>query len=162
MALETKTKEAGAADPAALFDRVSELELIVQEQAATIQSLLNAQLAGVGLDPVGARLRAMGRTLVQFRENYNRMAQPSSVKDAPNVVEQYAVAALEVVKLRDDEVARIMADFPGLIETKQSRFRPFPRRIPFMAPDQHGRPAWTTKIEEVPVEKLIERAPSVG
>lgn len=143
-------------------DRISELELIVQEQAATIQALLNAQLAAAGADPVGARARALGRTLVQFRGNYNRMAQPSTVKDAPNIVEGYAVAEGEIVRLRDDEVARIQADFPGLIETSRDKFRPARRRIPFMGQDQHGRPAWTTKVQEIPVDALLKAAPAVG
>lgn len=151
-------------DPAAveLADRVSELELIVQEQAATIQSLLNAQMAAVGADPVGSQRRALGRTLVQFLRNYHRMAQPSTVKDAPNVVEGYAVGALEIVRLRDDELARIQADFPDLIETRQDKFQPFPRRVPFVAPDQHGRPTWSTKVELVPVAEMVARAPAAG
>lgn len=157
MAEQQKQKEA-----VDLADRVSELELIVQEQAATIQSLLNAQLSGAGLDAEGARRRALGRTLVQFTRNYHRLAQPSTVKDAPNVVEQYSVAALEVVRLREDEVARIQGDFPGLIETSKGKFRPFIRRIPFLSTDQNGRPTWTTKAETIDVEKLIEKAPAVG
>jgi hypothetical protein len=159
---EPNDSAGSAGEPAGLADRISELELIVQEQAATIQSLLNAQMAAVGADPIGARARALGRTLVQFRGNYNRMAQPSTVKDAPNIVEGYAVGELEVVRLRDDEVARIQADFPDLIETNQARFKPFKRRIPFMGQDQHGRPAWTTKVQEIPVESLVKAAPAVG
>lgn len=147
---------------AELADRVSELEILVQEQAATIHNLMTSQLAAVGADPAGAARRALGRSLVQFRRNYNRMAQPSSIKDAPNVVDGYSVGALEVVRLRDDERARIEADFPDLLETRQDKFRPFPRQVPKMVPDEHGRPRWTMTVVPVPVDELIAKAPAVG
>lgn len=143
-------------------DRISELELIVQELSATVEMLTKAALAGTGMDPAGAARRALGRTVVQFRENYNRLPQPSTVKDAPNIVEGYAAGALEVVRLRNDELERIRADFPNLIEVDQAKFVPFQKRTPFLGKDDNGRPRWETKIELVPVKGLIDRAPAVG
>jgi hypothetical protein len=150
------TAEAGEAD------RITELELMVQELSATVEMLTKAQLAGVGMDPAGAARRSLGRTVVQFQANYNRLPQPSTVKDAPNVVEGYAVGALEIVRLRNDELERIRADFPTLIETNVDRFVPFQKRTPYLGKDDAGRPRWESKVELLPVKGLIERAPNVG
>lgn len=163
---DKSTKEPGIAaseqQVAELADRVSELELLVQEQAATIHNLMTAQLSAVGVDPAGAQRRALGRTLVQFTRNYSRLAQPSTIKDAPNVVEAYSAGGGEIVRLRDDELARIQADFPDLLETRQDKFRPFRRQVPKMVPDEHGIPRWTSTVVEVPVVEMIAKAPTVG
>jgi hypothetical protein len=169
MAVKPDTGSAGTsegfvsrADFDALVDRNNELELMVQELAGNIEALTRAQMFAVGVDPAGAARRALGRTVVQFTANYNRLPQPSTVKDAPNVVEGYAVGALEVVRLRDDELARIQADFPGLVETNRDRFREYPKRVPYLERDQHGRPVWGLKTEMVKVATLIEKAPPVA
>lgn len=144
-----------------LLDQNTQLELQVQELAATLDLIQKAQTVA-GVDPQASTRRALGRTPVQFKENYNRLPQPSTVKDAPNLVDGYTVGKFGVVNLRDDEVARILADFPGLIEVDKSKFVPFPKRTPFMEKDEHGRSVWGSKLELIDVKTLLAKAPNAA
>lgn len=149
-------------DVESLLDRVSEMELLIQDMAATIQTLQNAAIGRAGLDPEGAARRAMGRQPVQFLRHYNRLPMPSTVAGAPHVVEGYTVAAFEVVLLRKDELQRIKGDFPDLIQDNPAKFVDQAIHRPYLGKDDNGRPIWTTKTEVVNVKTLVDRAPPVG
>jgi len=145
-----------------LVARNQELEMLIQDMAADLSALNRAQLAACGVDPGVAARKNLRRRTVQFTRNYNRLSQPSSVPNGPNLVEGYTVAAFEVVKIREDEFLRINADFPGLMVEAVDEFKPRPAWKSEPDKDAAGRFRWKLTPVPIPVDVLIERAPSVG
>lgn len=142
--------------------RNQELELMVEEMARNLSAMNVALLQGVGVDPAVAARGRLPRRPVQFTRHYNRMAQPSTVKDGPNLIDAYCVAEREVVKLRLDEVERLQKTFPGLIEVDEKKFadKPGYRREPDK--DEYGRFRWRLTPEPIQVKVLMAHARDAG
>ena len=157
-----KSDEANTMTAEQMQDRITELELLIQEMAAQLNAVTRAQLHGAGVDAAVMARRNLGRKTGQFTRNYNRLPQPSSVKGGPNLIDGYAIGAWEVVKIRVDELDRINADFPDLIEEDVKKFKSCPRHVPTLTRDDQGRPVWRMDPKPVPVDELIKIAPEVG
>jgi len=111
-------------------------ELITQ-LAEKLDIVQNAQLCGVGIDPMIAARALQPRRKVQFQRHYSRSALPSKIQKGAKIVEAYSVSCGDIVEIREDEYKRITAEFPDLLEANESKFREKARMKPVQVVDKN-------------------------
>ena len=136
---------------------------LIEQLVEKVDSVSNAQLAGVGIDPKIAARALLPRKTVQFLRHHSVAAIPSLIQKNALIMEAYSVSCGDIVHIREDEFKRLNGDFPDLLESNPNKFQDKMRYKPEQQMDKNtGRMKIKRVPDPQPVKVLLELAFEVG